>query len=89
MLANLPAQTKNKFQAFEEFNRSVSHIWKEIYLSIKFMGFYHEEPFLLYFNIQLLIFLSLFEENFKIYSEKIAQFQLERIYMETNMIIQF
>lgn len=66
MLANLPAQTKIKFQAFEEF-RSVSHIWKEIYLSIKFMGFYHEEPFLyfiIFLTFSFLIFLSLFEENF-------------------------
>ena len=67
MPANLSAQIKNKFQAFEEFSRSVSHIWKEVYLSIKFMGFYHEEPFLyfiFFLTFSFLIFLSLFEENF-------------------------
>ena len=67
MPANLSAQTKNKFQAFEEFSRSVSHIWKEVYLSIKFMGFYHEEPFLyfiIFLTFSFSIFLSLFEENF-------------------------
>lgn len=53
MLASLLAQTrqtKNKFQEFEESSRSISHSWKEVYLNIKFMGFYCKEP-VIYFII--------------------------------------
>lgn len=78
LLWHRPFQPKSKFQAFEEFSRSVRHLWKGVYLSIKFMGFDHEQSFL-YFTIFLalgfLIFSSLFEENFfKYQSNEISQF---------------